>query len=551
MRAKPILRAVEVALVSIAVLVIVLIPFVKRGSYISRLVQSARNDVQRFLYVTQHGEDDYVRVSLGPGARGPADSVDRVIETSVLPLSVSFVSLPRNFAVQGGAIIPVGDDLILMDRLGNFFRVRDRKVDSLPLPKLRNGVREYLLRSEGALQVDGNNMRAIAIAFDAESNRLFASFTRFDNAHCNRHVVASLNVTRDAYVSNSQWEDVYASQCVDPRYPSNAAGGALLALGRKLYFSVGYAETIGYPGESVPGSEHYRKPIPNTFDVESSFGKIFSLDLVDKVPQLISVGHRNVTGLAATADSRLFGVEQGPQGGDELNEIRPGANYGWPIATFGTNYGRYDFKPSRTYRVADVKFTEPIFAFVPDVALSSLAVVTHFNERWRGDLLVGSLAAQSIFRLHLGSRGNVVFSEPIWIGHRVRSIAELGDKFVLLTDDSLLAYIGVDQSKLALNVKGTGEHIGGVLTACLSCHTFEHSNPTSTAPSLADVMDRRIGADTFDKYSDAMRHADGKWTRERLVRFLQNPQSVVPGTRMPSPGLDGAQANDVVDALAE
>jgi len=48
-----------------------------------------------------------------------------------------------------------------------------------------------------------------------------------------------------------------------------------------------------------------------------------------------------------------------------------------------------------------------------------------------------------------------------------------------------------------------------------------------------------------------MRHADGKWTRERLVRFLQNPQSVVPGTRMPSPGLDEAQANDVVDALAE
>jgi cytochrome c2 len=477
--------------------------------------------------------------------------VDRVIETSVLPLSVSFISLPRDFAVKGGAIIPVGDDLILMDRLGNFFRVRDRKVDSLQLPKLRNGMREYLLRSEGALQVDENSMRALAIAFDAESNKLFASFTRFENRRCNRHVIASLNVTPATYLSNSQWEDVYSSQCVDPSYQSENAGGALLVLGRKLYFSVGYPETIGYPGERVPGSELYRKSIPNTFDPESSFGKIFSIDLVDKVLQLISVGHRNVTGLAATADSKLFGVENGPQGGDELNEITPGANYGWPIATFGTNYFRYDFKPSRTYRVADVKLTEPIFAFVPDVAPSSLAVVTHFNQRWRGDLLVGSLIGQTIFRLHLGGRGNVVFSEPIWIGHRVRGIAEMGSQFVLLTDDSLLAYISVDQAKLALNIKGTGWYVGGVLVPCVKCHSFEHSNPFSMAPSLADVVDRRIGTDTFGKYSDAMRHADGKWTRERLVRFLQNPQSVVPGTRMPSPGLDEVQANYVVEALAD
>ena len=173
--------------------------------------------------------------------------------------------------------------------------------------------------------------------------------------------------------------------------------------------------------------------------------------MIQALVSLVSKGHRNAQGLAVTTSNKLFSVEHGPQGGDEINLIQDGGNYGWPHATYGTRYGTYDYTwPS--YAIDDLELVEPFYSFVPSVATSAIQQINGFNDRWNGDLLVGSLKAQSIYRIKFNNQ-RVVFNEPIYIGHRIRDIALLDHKIALLTDDSFLIFIEVDQRSLQRNTK--------------------------------------------------------------------------------------------------
>ena len=194
---------------------------------------------------------------------------------------------------------------------------------------------------------------------------------------------------------------------------------------------------------------------------------------------------------------------------------------------------------------------EPIYAYVPSVALSPIVPVAGFHPEWDGDLLVGSLKAQSLFRV-VFKEGRVLISEPIWIGHRIRDILQIpGQGIVLLTDDSLLIFLTVDEDLLKKDVKNAGYNFEPKLQRCLVCHHFEQSTPSSMAPSLAHLLGRKIGGDTFGRYSDAMRRASGTWDEAKLAQFIQNPQAVVPGATMPNLGLSKAEAEDIAKILAK
>ena len=96
-------------------------------------------------------------------------------------------------------------------------------------------------------------------------------------------------------------------------------------------------------------------------------------------------------------------------------------------------------------------YTAPLFAWVPSIAVSQLIEVNNFHERWNGDLLVGSLKASSLYRLRLEA-GRVLYSEPIWIGQRIRDITETTNGIIVLwTDDTQLLFVTVDKDQLALN----------------------------------------------------------------------------------------------------
>lgn len=94
-----------------------------------------------------------------------------------------------------------------------------------------------------------------------------------------------------------------------------------------------------------------------------------------------------------------------------------------------------------------MKYIEPIFSFIPSVAPTSIIEIENFNMRWKGNLLMGSLKAQSLFRIKYNDR-HVVYVEPIKIGYRIRDIKEHRGKIFALTDQASILMISALPDKI-------------------------------------------------------------------------------------------------------
>jgi aldose sugar dehydrogenase len=154
------------------------------------------------------------------------------------------------------------------------------------------------------------------------------------------------------------------------------------------------------------------------------------------LPETWSLGHRNLQGATVGPDGRLWTIEHGPQGGDELNRPEAGKNYGWPVITYGENYGGGAIGDGIT---AKTGLEQPLHHWTPSIAPSGMAFVTseRYGASWRGNLLVGSLKFRYVARLTLqGSR--VTQEEKLVpdLGQRVRDVRQGPDGFIyLLTDE--------------------------------------------------------------------------------------------------------------------
>lgn len=124
----------------------------------------------------------------------------------------------------------------------------------------------------------------------------------------------------------------------------------------------------------------------------------------DVHPEIYSYGHRNVQGLVFDAENqRLIAHEHGPRGGDEINIIEAGANYGWPIATGGLDYTGARVTPFNEYPGT----VSPSLEWTPSIAPSGLAIyMGELFPEWQGDLLVGALVDKKVRRVHLSADGS-------------------------------------------------------------------------------------------------------------------------------------------------
>jgi glucose/arabinose dehydrogenase len=158
------------------------------------------------------------------------------------------------------------------------------------------------------------------------------------------------------------------------------------------------------------------------------------VDRVGARPELFSLGHRNVQGAALNPQTgELWTHEHGPRGGDEVNVVRAGRNYGWPVITYGREY----HGPSIGEGTARAGMEQPLHYWVPAVAPSGMAFYTgDLVPGWQGNVLVGGLVAQQLVRLEFDSADRVVHEERIDIGERVRDVRQGPDGAVYLLTDT-------------------------------------------------------------------------------------------------------------------
>jgi len=147
--------------------------------------------------------------------------------------------------------------------------------------------------------------------------------------------------------------------------------------------------------------------------------------------QFWSIGHRNVLGLSFAPDGRLWASEMGPQGGDEINLIVKGANYGWPRVSNGSHYGGADIpdhKPGDGFEAPKVWW---------DPSVSPGALMIYSGDKfpgWKGDALVGALSGKAVIRIDIdGDKARKADQWPM--GARVRAVDQGPDGSVYLLED--------------------------------------------------------------------------------------------------------------------
>lgn len=508
-------------------------------------------------------------------AYGPVKLTTRVIEANLASAFYSLHTVTYRDAipptdVRGGGFSLIGDQYLLATGDGRLYAFRWGKpgnsfsIKRLPY-QIPINIQEFSADANPAgyagkpnggdasdrlqgVQTWQFRVAAIRVQEDGDSVRLFVShhFWKHDQA-CFVVRVSSMSATREAFLAGTaapHWETVFeTTPCVPLRgensvhennpFAGMEIGGRLALLSKtRLMLTLGDHDFTGVETKQMFSQE------PNV-----SYGKTILIHLDDGSSEIYSLGHRNPQGLYITPEGAIWSTEHGPQGGDELNLIVKGANYGWPLVTYGTDYGSSAWPLSHNQGRHD-GFQQPIFVWTPSIGVSNLIrIEDDLFPVWKGDFIVSSLHAHSLFRIRLLDQ-RVVFSEPIEVGERIRDIIEGYDgRLILWTDTSSIETIAP--------AVGTD---GAVLfaTTCGGCHKAIDGATHSYGPDLAGIVGSAVAsAPGYGAYSPALKGLHGKWSRERLDGFLASPQSTVSGTTMTFRGVsDAAQRAAIIEYLA-
>lgn len=144
-------------------------------------------------------------------------------------------------------------------------------------------------------------------------------------------------------------------------------------------------------------------------------------------------GHRTPYGLAFAPDGDLWELEHGPRGGDELNLIEPGKNYGWPLVSYGVNYDRTPI-PSPDTRP---DLAKPVIYWAPVIAPGSLTFYSGaMFPQWNGSALLGGMSTETLSRITFDGHGGATPAERWDVGHQIRDVAVGPDGAVWLIEDA-------------------------------------------------------------------------------------------------------------------
>lgn len=460
-----------------------------------------------------------------------------ILVTNLYNLSVRKLKVPA--LGRDGGIAVLGNGLLFANRDGAMWYV-DSAMALHPLPsRVPVGVGEFLAdpSNAGVTFADRFSVKDLLVRPRPGGVQVLASHLHWDATRdCNTLRVSSLDtdvpaLLSGAEVADSLWRVVFETTPCLPlgmapdssRHPTLGAGGRLALLGPdSLLVTVG-----GFVGEN-------EMPPPALYwDAANSFGKTHLIDLTTGRASVFTVGHRNPQGLAVTSAGDIWLTEHAARGGDELNRLVRGRNYGYPAVSYGTAYGAMTW-PSNPRQGHHDGYEKPRFVWVPSIGISQLVVLEGDGfPLWKGDVMVASLGAEQLFRVRFDD-GHVMFVEPMRLEQRVRDMVEASDgTLVLKTDDDFLVFIrpvGADaEATAAMSPAERGQVLA---SACMGCHTFEPGGASGIGPNLSGVVGRSVASQDGYAYSAALRGFGGRWTEERLRRYIAAPATAVPGTSM-------------------
>lgn len=349
----------------------------------------------------------------------------KVVSSFLHNIKVAYYNIPDPGAVGGGgAINNIGSGKLLV-ALNNgqslVFDVDTGKfmtIESGEVKKIFSSVRDVF-----AFERDG----AKYLAFLGTTNH--AGGCKRISVYLAKYAApgAGLGLTLNAPTKLWETEDA----CATP--VDNNAGGRIAYQSGKFYVSTGF----------FMGGGNLSDTPDFALRGDSSFGKVLEVDWTGR-SKIISSGHRNPQGLFfAKSGTVLFSTEHAMRGGDELNIVRPFANYGFPCESYGTYYS-YEFDApqkenelvSKDPACAKRQFEAPTF-YWPETTGISQGIEYAGDEfhAFTGNLLIGSLSGTSLFRIQLGEANNVMFIERMNLHERVRdlNVSDSG-KILALTD---------------------------------------------------------------------------------------------------------------------
>ncbi|MFP5440380.1 MAG: PQQ-dependent sugar dehydrogenase [Gammaproteobacteria bacterium] len=321
------------------------------------------------------------------------------------------------------AFLPDGM-LLVTERVGRLRTIDARGVLSAPIA----GVPAVDARGQGGL-FDVHLDPAFA-----SNRRLFLSWAALDGAHANGLAVASATLSRD----NRALRDLKIIFRQQPAAISTGHFGGRLVIGSdgNLFVTLGDRQTREERGKAQHLDKHHGKIVRIRVDGSIPADNPF-LKTAGARPETWSLGHRNVQGAALHPQTgELWASEHGPQGGDEINVVKRGRNYGWPVITYGCEYGTCRKLGEGT---AKTGMEQPLTYWVPkSTAPSGLAFYT--GDRypgWKGNLFSGSLAGRTLWRLELDGE-RVVARHALLTGmnERLRDVRQGPDGYLYLLTDS-------------------------------------------------------------------------------------------------------------------
>ncbi|HUN58778.1 MAG TPA: PQQ-dependent sugar dehydrogenase [Candidatus Binataceae bacterium] len=498
----------------------------------------------------------------------------RDVNTNLHVIQVAIARI-SGVTIDGGSLAEVGGNILIASPHGQLSYLDARyQLHSLDLrvPMNIEGLRKDPLYKQPLFNVAFFRTHALlAIRTGANSYDLYASFNRFAGT-CFEFVVGkvSLEVNDEIVRPTSSWSDVWtANPCVPLKdrgylFVGIQSGGRMVRrTDDTILVAVGDHQMDGfYDSRAV------------SMDPTNDLGKLIELNIKTGASRHFAVGLRNPLGLTIAPDGRIWETENGPQGGDEVNLMIEGRNYGWPIVTYGMVYGyppkNWPFNPRPGRHDG---YTRPRFAFVPSVAPTSIiAPDPREFPNWSDSLLMCSLRGNTLYVLKTDG-DDIVYAEPIHFdGYRLRDIISMPDgRLAILADDgSLLLVRNAEMHRKDaqhIEVRGlsslpppspeeapspsamTTEERGHAyfLGACANCHGL--AGEIGIGPPLNGVIGRRVAAVPDFGYSAALASRHDAWTESLMKRFITNPQSVAHGTRMPETGLGEVHAEAIAAYL--